>query len=49
MRRRTRPFDAAYKRLFSHPRMAADLVRLLGVDWLDALDREDMPLRAPHG
>ena len=42
MRRRTRFFDAAYKRLFSHPRMAADLVRLLGDDRFDALDLDRM-------
>ena len=38
MRRRARLFDAAYKRLFSHPRMAADLVRLLDDSPLDTLD-----------
>ena len=30
--------DPANKRLFSHPRMAADLVRLLGDPWVDDLD-----------
>ena len=30
--------DPANKRLFSHPRMAAGLVRLLGDDWVDDLD-----------
>ena len=41
-RQRTRPFDAAYKRLFSHPRMAADLVRLLGDNRFDTLDLDRM-------
>ena len=30
--------DPANKRLFSHPRMVAGLVRLLGDDWVDDLD-----------
>ena len=30
--------DPANKRLFSHPRMAADLIRLLGDPWVDDLD-----------
>ena len=48
MRRRARPFNAAnaaYKRLFSHSRMAADLVRLLDdgqLGLLDALDLDGM-------
>ena len=37
MRRRARPFDAACKRLFSHPRMAADLARLLDDGTLGAV------------
>ena len=32
------PFDPANKLLFSHPRMAADLIRLLDDDWIDELD-----------
>ena len=42
MRRRARSYDAAYRRLFSHPRMAADLVRLLDGDWQGALDLNRM-------
>ena len=34
--------DPANKRLFSHPRMAADLVRLLGDPWIDDLDLDRM-------
>ena len=30
--------DPANRRLFSHPRMAADLIRLLGDPWVDDLD-----------
>ena len=30
--------DPANKRLFSHPRVAADLIRLLGDDWVGNLD-----------
>ena len=30
--------DSAHKRLFSHPRMVVDLLRLLGEPWVDALD-----------
>ena len=38
MARRTQHSDPSNKRLFSHPRMVADLVRLLGDDWVDDLD-----------
>ncbi len=38
MARQTLQSDPANKRLFSHPRMAAGLVRLLGDDWVDDLD-----------
>ena len=30
--------DPANKHLFSHPRMVADLLRLLGESWVDNLD-----------
>ena len=41
MRKPASHHDAANKRLFAHRRMAADLIRLLGDDWIDdlALDR----------
>ena len=38
MARQPRRSDEASKRLFSHPRMVADLVRLLGDPWVDGLD-----------
>ena len=38
MARQTLQSDPANKRLFSHPRMAAGLVRLLGDDWVGDLD-----------
>ena len=38
MARQPRHSDEASKRLFSHPRMVADLVRLLGDSWVDDLD-----------
>ena len=39
MARAARHGDPANKRLFSHRRMAADLIRLLGDDWIDRLER----------
>ena len=36
--RQTRQSDEASKRLFSHRRVVADLVRLLGDDWVNDLD-----------
>ena len=38
MARQPRHSDEASKRLFSHPRMVADLVRLLGDSWVGDLD-----------
>ncbi len=38
MARAVRHSDPANKRLFSHRRMVADLIRLLGDDWIDRLD-----------
>ena len=38
MARRTRRSDPSNKRLFSHPRMVADLVRLLGGRWVGDVD-----------
>ena len=38
MARQTLQSDPANKRLFSHPRMAADLIRLLGDPWVADLD-----------
>ena len=38
MARQTLQSDPANKRLFSHPRMVAGLVRLLGDDWVEDLD-----------
>ena len=38
MARQTKQSDKSGKRLFSHPRMVADLIRLLGGDWVDDLD-----------
>ena len=38
MARQALQSDPASKRLFSHPRVAADLVRLLGDPWVDDLD-----------
>ena len=41
--------DPANKRLFSHPRMVADLARLLGDDWVDDLDLDQLArLPAEH-
>ena len=41
--------DTANKRLFSHPRMVADLLRLLGEDWVDELDLDRLErLPAEH-
>ena len=38
MARQAKQSDEAGKRLFSHPRAVADLIRLLGDDWVDDLD-----------
>ena len=49
MARQTRQSDPSNKRLFSHPRMVADLVRLLGDDWVDDLDLDKLEqLRTEH-
>ena len=41
--------DAANKRLFSHPRMVADLLRLVGKPWVDDLDLDRLArLPAEH-
>ena len=41
--------DPANKQLFSHPRMVADLARLLGDDWVDDLDLDQLArLPAEH-
>ena len=41
--------DPANKLLFSHPRVAADLIRLLGDDWVDDLDLDKLErLPAEH-
>ena len=41
--------DPANKRLFSHPRMVADLARLLGDGWVDDLDLDQLArLPAEH-
>ena len=42
MATQTQQSDPANKRLFSHPRMAADLIRLLGDDWVDDLDLDKL-------
>ncbi len=42
MARQALQSDPASKRLFSHPRMAADLVRLLGDPWVADLDLDRM-------
>jgi len=48
-RRHARPFDPAYKLLLSHPRVAADLIRLLGHDRIDDLDLDRLQrLPAEH-
>ena len=48
-RRHARPFDPAYKLLLSHPRIAADLIRLLGHDRIDDLDLDRLErLPAEH-
>ena len=38
MASQTKQSDKSGKRLFSHPRVVADLIRLLGGDWVDDLD-----------
>ena len=49
MARHTRHSDPASKRLFSHRRMVADLVRLLGTDWVGDLDLDRLErLPAEH-
>ena len=49
MARRTQRSDPSKKRLFSHPRMVADLVRLLGGDWVGDLDLDRLQrLPAEH-
>ena len=49
MTRPATPYDQAYKLLFSHRRMAADLVRLLGVTSFGALDLDRLaPLPTEH-
>ena len=49
MARQTQQSDPSNKRLFSHPRMAADLIRLLGDDWVDDLDLDRLErLPAEH-
>ena len=42
MTKQTQQSDPANKRLFSHPRMAVDLIRLLGEDWVDDLDLDKL-------
>ena len=42
MARQKRQSDPANKRLFSHPRMVAGLVRLLGRAWVDDLDLDKL-------
>ena len=41
----TKQSDPASKLLFSHPRVAADLIRLLGGDWVDDLDLDRLDQR----
>ena len=41
----TKRSDPASKLLFSHPRVAADLIRLLGGDWVDDLDLDRLDQR----
>ena len=49
MARAARHGDPANKRLFSHRRMAADLIRLLGDDWIDRLNLDRLErLPAEH-
>ena len=49
MARQTQQSDPSNKRLFSHPRMAADLIRLLGDGWVDDLDLGKLErLRTEH-
>ena len=38
MTTQTQQSDPANKLLFSHPRVAADLIRLIGDNWVDDLD-----------
>ena len=48
-RRPAAPSDPANKHLFSHPRMVADLLRLLGEPWVDDLDLDQLArLPAEH-
>ena len=48
-RRPAAPSDPANKHLFSHPRMVADLLRLLGEPWVDDLDLDGLArLPAEH-
>ena len=48
-RRPAAPSDPANKHLFSHPRMVADLLRLLGEPWVDDLDLDRLArLPAEH-
>ena len=42
MARQTQQSDPSNKRLFMHPRVAADLIRLLGDDWVDDLDLDKL-------
>ena len=42
MARQAKQSDKAGKRLFSHPRAVADLIRLLGDDWVDDLDLDNL-------
>ena len=42
MTRQERQSDPANKRLFSHPRVAADLIRLLGDKWVGDLDLDKL-------
>jgi len=49
MARQTRHSDKSGKRLFSHRRLVADLVRLLGDPWVDDLDLDRLErLPAEH-
>ena len=45
MAMQTKRSDPASKLLFSHPRVAADLIRLLGGDWVDDLDLDRLDQR----
>ena len=49
MARRVKQSDPSSKRLFSHRRVVADLARLLGDHWVDALDLNELErLSAEH-